>query len=54
MGLKIFSLDPTSIPDVKRKNLEADVQRLPYETEKIISCGDSNAIKDMVVALEKL
>ncbi len=54
MGLKIFSMDPTSIPEVKRKILEADLRRLPDEAEKIMACGDGNAIRDMVVAMEKL
>lgn len=54
MGLKIFSMDPTSIPEVKRKVLEADMQILPDKIDNILSCGDSSAIRDMVVALEKI
>jgi phosphotransferase system enzyme I (PtsI) len=54
MGLKIFSMDPTSIPEVKKKVRDADVERLPLEIDNILACGDSNAIRDMVVALEKL
>jgi phosphotransferase system enzyme I (PtsI) len=54
MGLKIFSMDPTSIPEVKRKVREADIERLSAEVEKILACGDGTAIRDMVVALEKL
>jgi len=54
MGLKIFSMDPTSIPEVKRKILEADLRRLPDEAKKIMACGDGIEIRDMVVAMEKL
>lgn len=54
MGLKVFSMDPTSIPEVKRKVREANFKTLPSKIDKILACGDSNAIRDMVVALEKL
>ena len=54
LGLKIFSMDPTSILEVKKKILEADVKALLGAIEDIMMCADSNTIRDMVVALEKL
>jgi phosphotransferase system enzyme I (PtsI) len=54
LGLKIFSMDPTSILEVKKKVLETDLPVLAGEIDEIMECGDSNTIRDMVVALEKL
>ncbi len=52
LGLKIFSMDPTSVLEVKKKILETDLSVLPGKIDKIMECGDSNTIRDMVVALE--
>ena len=53
LGLKIFSMDPTSILEVKKKVLETDLPVLAGKIDEIMECGDSNTIRDMVVALEK-
>ncbi|MDA9981997.1 phosphoenolpyruvate--protein phosphotransferase [Gammaproteobacteria bacterium] len=53
LGLKIFSMDPTSILEVKKKILETDLPVLAGKIDEIMECGDSNTIRDMVVALEK-
>jgi len=52
LGLKIFSMDPTSILEVKKKILETDLSILSGKIDKIMACADSNTIRDMVVALE--
>ena len=52
LGLKIFSMDPTSILEVKKKILETDCPVLAGKIDEIMACGDSNTIRDMVVALE--
>ena len=52
LGLKIFSMDPTSILEVKKKILETDLSVLAGKIDEIMACGDSNTIRDMVVALE--
>lgn len=54
LGLRIFSMDPTSLLEVKKKVLESDLGVLPGAVDKILQCADSNTIRDMVVALEEL
>ena len=54
LGLRIFSMDSTSLLEVKKKVLESDLHVLPDKVEDIMKCSDSNTIRDMVVALEDL
>ncbi len=53
LGLRIFSMDSTSLLEVKKKILESDLRNLEVGVEEIMQCADSNTIRDKVVALEE-
>ncbi|MDZ7842212.1 MAG: phosphoenolpyruvate--protein phosphotransferase [Gammaproteobacteria bacterium] len=52
MGLRIFSMDPTTLLEVKKKVLSADIAETESWVEEILSCGDTQALRGLVTALD--
>ncbi len=52
MGLRIFSMDPTTLLEVKKKVLSADIAGSESRVEEILSCGDTQALRGLVTALD--
>jgi len=52
LGLRIFSMDPAALLEVKRKVLDADIATLEQSSMGILHCRDSQQIRDLVAALD--
>jgi phosphoenolpyruvate-protein phosphotransferase (PTS system enzyme I) len=52
MGLRIFSMDPTTLLEVKKKVLSADIAGSESRVDEILSCGDTQALRGLVTALD--
>lgn len=53
LGLRIFSMDPTTLLEVKKKVLDTDIGVAEEYAEKILSCPDTQGLRDLVVALDR-
>jgi len=53
MGLRIFSMDPTTILEVKKKVLDADTSVAERHARQILECHDTQELRDLVTALDR-
>jgi len=53
MGLRIFSMDPTTLLEVKKKVLDCKVSTAERYAEDILACGNSQEIRDLVYTLDR-
>jgi phosphoenolpyruvate-protein phosphotransferase (PTS system enzyme I) len=53
MGLRIFSMDPTNLLEVKKKILETDIAIAEQHVAAILDCRSTQHLRDCVVALEQ-
>lgn len=53
MGLRIFSMDPTTILEVKKKVLDADTTVAERHARQILECHDTQELRDLVTALDR-
>jgi len=51
LGLRIFSMDPAALLEVKKQIRDADINALTTATDAILRCADSRALRDQVARL---
>jgi phosphotransferase system enzyme I (PtsI) len=52
LGLRLFSMDPTSMLEVKRKIMDTDLEAVKGATEHILRCHKSHELRELVSKLE--
>jgi len=53
LGLRIFSMDPTALLEVKRKVLECDIGSVEQAASQILACRDPQQLRDLAAELDQ-
>ncbi len=48
LGLRIFSMDPAAVPEVKKKIRSTDLAQAELEANEIMECFDTGSLRDLV------